>query len=58
MEWFKNHSDTIVILSSFAFCFWILNEKINDIGKDVAMIKRVLVMKNMMPAELAKSKDE
>lgn len=54
MEWFKKHADTLVILGSFALCFWNLNEKINSIEKDVTMIKTVLILKNIMPCELAK----
>lgn len=57
MEWFKKHADTIVILGSFALCFWTLNEKMNDrftaIEKDLTAIKTVLILKNIMPAELA-----
>lgn len=53
MEWFKQHGDTIAILSTFALCFWHLNEKINTVEKDVAIIKTVLIMKNLMPQELA-----
>jgi len=30
MDWFKQHADTLVILGSFALCFWTLNEKMND----------------------------
>jgi len=61
MDWFKQHGDTIVILSSFALCFWSMNEKMNDkfnaIEKDLAVIKTVLVMKNIMPNELAQAKE-
>jgi len=53
MEWFKNHADTIAIISSFAFCFWNLNEKINHIDKEVAIVKTVLILKNILPNELA-----
>lgn len=58
MEWFKEHADTLVILSSFALCFWHLNEKINSIDKEIAIIKTVLVMKNIMPNELASHGDK
>lgn len=58
MDWFKKHGDTIVILSSFALCFWNMNEKFNDkfnaLEKDMAIIKTVLIMKNIMPSEMAK----
>lgn len=53
MEWFKKHADTLVILITFVSCFWTLNEKISCLEKDVTIIKTVLVMKNIMPLELA-----
>jgi hypothetical protein len=56
MDWFKKHADTIVILGSFALCFWTMNEKINVIEKDITIIKTVLVMKNIMPSEMAVKK--
>ena len=52
MDWFKQHADTIAILAVFMGGFWTINEKINSIDKDVAIIKTVLVMKNIMPNEL------
>lgn len=52
MDWFKNHADTLAILGTFAICFWTMNEKINAIEKDVAVIKTVLILKNIMPNEL------
>jgi len=57
MEWFKQHADTIAILTVFAGCFWNLNEKINAIDKDLAIIKTVLVMKNIIPNELCGNGD-
>jgi hypothetical protein len=56
MDWFKKHADTIVILGSFALCFWTMNEKMNVIEKDITIIKTVLVMKNIMPSEMAVKK--
>ncbi len=53
MDWFKKHADTFAILGTFALCFWNMNEKINAIEKDVTIIKTVLIMKNIMPNELA-----
>lgn len=64
MEWFKQHADTLVILGSFALCFWNMNEKMNDkfnnIGKeisglktDVAVVKAVMIIQKIMPIELA-----
>ena len=71
MDWFKKHGDTIIILGTFAACFWDMNEKINEIverinerfneidkrfsilEKDIAVIKAVMLMKGMLPSELA-----
>ena len=57
MDWFKKHADTVVILGSFALCFWNLNEKMNErfneLSKEITIIKTVLILKNIMPAELA-----
>lgn len=64
-NWFKQHADTVAILGAFVICFWTLNEKMNDkfnivdsrfnkIETDLAVIKTVLTLKNIMPTELAK----
>ncbi len=60
MEWFKKHADTAVILSAFATSMLWMNGKFNDIDKqffqiekDIVMMKTVLIMKNIMPSELA-----
>jgi len=58
VEWFKKHADTIVILGSFALCFCNMNEKINAIEKDLTIVKTVLIMRNIMPTELAKNEKE
>lgn len=54
MEWLKKHADTLTILGAFALCFYNLNQKVNAIDKDVAIIKTVMIMNHHMPAELAK----
>jgi len=62
MEWFSKHADTIIILGSFAMCFWHLNEKMNTefnrIDKDLAVIKTVLIMKNICPNDMLSTKEE
>jgi len=58
MEWFKKHTDLIIMLSAFASAMLWMNGKFNEIEKDIAIIKTVLVMKNIMPAELAKCHDK
>ncbi len=54
MEWFRKHTDTVIILGAFAASLIWMNGKFNEIEKDMAVIKAVLVMKNIMPGELAK----
>ena len=53
MEWFKKHTDTVIILAAFAASVLWMNGKFNDIEKDITIIKTVLILKNVMPAELA-----
>ena len=65
MEWFRKHTDTAIILGAFAAAVLWMNGKFNDVERDIgglktdiAIIKTVLVMKNLMPSELAKCKDK
>lgn len=60
MDWFKKHVDTTIILSAFAVSILWMNGKFNavdkqfaDIHQELAVIKTVLIMKNIMPSELA-----
>ena len=61
MDWFKKHGDTMIIIGTFAMCFWNMNEKFNErfntLEKDLTAIKTFLIMRNIMPTELA-HKDE
>lgn len=57
MENIKKHADTVIILltivsSLLGSTMW-MNSKFNDLEKDIAIIKTVLIMKNIMPTELA-----
>lgn len=54
MEWFKKHVDTAVILGAICGSLIWMNGKFNEIEKDLAIMKTVLIMKNIMPKELAK----
>jgi hypothetical protein len=65
MEWFKKHTDTAIILGAFAAAILWMNGKFNDVERnigglktDIAIVKTVLIMKNIMPADLAKCHDE
>jgi len=60
MEWFKKHSDTIVILSGIiSSLLWMnmkfneVHDQINDIKTEIAVMKTVLIMQKIMPVELA-----
>jgi hypothetical protein len=53
MEWFKKHTDTVIILAAFAGSILWMNGKFNTLEKDITIIKTVLIMKNIMPIELA-----
>jgi hypothetical protein len=60
MEWFKKHTDTVIILAAFAASILWMNGKFNDIEKeinnlktDIAVMKTVMIMQKIMPAELA-----
>jgi hypothetical protein len=65
MDWFKKHVDTMVILGSFAAAMiWMsaqfkeVDQRFSNIEKDIAIIKSVLVMKNIMPSELSCGRKE
>ena len=60
MDFFKKHVDSLVILSAIITSMLWMNGKFNDIDrkfagveKDMAVIKTVMIMKNIMPSELA-----
>ncbi len=53
MEWIKKHVDLVIMLSAFASCMLWMNGKFNDIEKDIAVMKTVLILKNIIPIEMA-----
>ena len=57
MEWFKKHVDTVVVLGGILTATLWMTSKINEIEKDMTIIKTVLIMKNIMPIELAKGEE-
>ena len=65
MEWFKKHVDTMAILAGLlSSVLWMngkftdVDKRFNELEKDITVIKTVLVMKNIMPSELAIKRDE
>jgi len=53
MEWFKKHVDTVIVLTGILGSLIWMNGKFNTIEKDIAIVKTVLIMKQIMPQELA-----
>lgn len=60
MEWFKKHVDTVIVLGGILVAVLWMNGKFNDIDKkfgevekDITVVKTILIMKNIMPTELA-----
>ncbi len=58
MDFFNKHIDTIAIISSIIASMLWMNGKFNELEKDIVMIKTVLIMKNIMPSELAHCEKE
>ena len=57
MELFKKHVDTVIVLGAILGSMLWMNGKFNDLEKDIVMIKTVLIMKNIMPTELAQGRE-
>jgi hypothetical protein len=64
MNWWQKHADTIVVMTAVLSCFGWMNSSIHnlennmssrfsELEKDIVMIKTVLIMRNIMPNELA-----
>lgn len=53
MEWFKKHVDAVMVLGGILGAMVWMNGEFNEIKKDIAVIKAVLVMKEIMPRDLA-----
>lgn len=71
-NWFNQHVDTISVLGTLAVGFLWFNSQISDVKTDISnvrmevkdvqnelgIIKTVLIMQRIMPAELAIHKDD
>lgn len=60
MEWVKKHTDTVIVLGGIlASVCWMngrfneVDKRFSDLEKDVAVIKAVMIMKGIIPSELA-----
>lgn len=53
MDLFKKHVNMVLILGAFGGAMLWMNGKLNILEKDMVVIKTVLIMKNIMPVEMA-----
>ena len=53
MELIKKHVDTVIVIGAILSSMLWMNGKFNEIEKDMAVIKTVLIMRGIMPSELA-----
>jgi len=53
MDWFKNHVDTVVVRGGILGSLLWMNGKFNNLEKEMAVVKTVLIMKDILPKELA-----
>lgn len=51
--WLKRHADTVVIMVGILGSFLWMTGKINDIEKKLIRIETVLIMKGIMPPDIA-----
>lgn len=58
MELFKKHVDTVIILSGIAGSLIWMNGKFNDLDRRLIRIETILIMKGIMPSELARHPSE
>lgn len=61
MEWITKHVDTVIVIGAIVSSMLWMNSRFNEVDgrfskleQDMAVMKAVLIMKNIMPAELAK----
>ena len=58
MDWLKKHVDTVIVLGGILSSVLWMNSKFSELDKEITIIKTVLIMRNIMPVELAKEKIE
>lgn len=56
MDWFKKHVDSVMVLGGILGSVLWMNGQFNEIKKDIAIVKTVLIMKGIMPDGLTTSK--
>lgn len=51
MDWFKKHTDTVMIISSIIAAMMWMNGKFNDLDRRLIKIETILIMKGIMSSE-------
>lgn len=57
MEWFKKHTDAVMIIGAILSSMIWMNAQFNELRQEITIIKTVLLIKGIMPMELASSQD-
>ncbi len=52
-DWLKHHADTAIIIGAVVCAALWMNNSIKEVQKDIAIMKTVLIVKEIMPKELA-----
>jgi hypothetical protein len=65
MNLFKKHVDTTIVVGAILSSFLWMNSAINDLSRDIArldrdisVVKAVLILKSILPAEMASAPQE
>ena len=58
MDWAKKHVDTVIVLSALLSSAAWMNSKFNELDKRLVRIETVLIVKEIMPRQLAKNNQE
>lgn len=53
MEWFKKHTDAVIVVGAILGSVLWMNGKFNKLEQDMAVLKTVLILKGIIPNELA-----
>lgn len=58
MEWIRKHVDTVIVLGGLFTGFLWMSSKFNDMDKRMVRIETILIIKGIMPTELASNLKE
>jgi len=58
MDWFKKHTDTVLILGGLLSSLVWMNGKFNDLDRRLVRIETILIMKGIIPNDLARNVEE